>query len=102
MNNVNYLREQRGMTQEEFAEYCGVARISIARYDAGEEISRKNAQKIAAACNVPIAFVLGEPGAEEYLAQPSRDEVAAIIADLTPDELTQVQRYAEFLRSSRQ
>ena len=32
MNNVRFLQEQRGMTQDEFAEYCDLPRISIARY----------------------------------------------------------------------
>ena len=33
MNNVRFLQEQRGMTQDEFAEYCDIPRISIARYE---------------------------------------------------------------------
>lgn len=42
------------MTQEEFAVFCDVSRISIARYDAGDPISRTKAKKIAKACNVSI------------------------------------------------
>lgn len=60
MNNVSVLRQRLNMTQDEFSEYCGVARISIARYEAGAEVSRANAKKIADACSVSIAYVLGE------------------------------------------
>ena len=65
MNNVYNLRKQRDMTQDEFAEYCNVSRISIARYEAGGEVSRVNAQRIADACRVPISFVLGVEQAED-------------------------------------
>ena len=60
MNIVKKLREKTGKTQEEFAEYCGLSRSSIARYESGEEISRINAEKISKACGVSIGFVLGE------------------------------------------
>ena len=59
MNNVLLLRNQLCMTQDEFAEKCNVSRISIARYEAGAEINRANAVKIAAACGVPVEYVLG-------------------------------------------
>ena len=58
MNRVTELRYLRKMTQEAFAEFCDISRISIARYDAGAPISRKNAEKIAKACNVSIDSLL--------------------------------------------
>ena len=60
MNNVLILRKQRGMTQDEFAEFCGISRISVARYEAGASVSRDAAIAIANACSVPISYVLGE------------------------------------------
>lgn len=65
MNNVYNLRKQHSMTQDEFAEYCNVSRISIARYEAGGEVSRVNAQRIADACRVPISYVLGVEQTED-------------------------------------
>jgi len=59
MNNVYNLRKQHRMTQDEFAEFCNVSRISIARYEAGAEVSRVNAQRIAEACRVTLSYVLG-------------------------------------------
>lgn len=59
MNNVLTLRNLLSMTQDEFAEHCNVSRISIARYEAGAEINRSNALKIASACGVTVDYVLG-------------------------------------------
>lgn len=58
-NNVTALREQKGLSQERFAELCGISRASIARYEAGDSINRANAVKIATACNVSVDYVLG-------------------------------------------
>lgn len=60
-NNVVALREQKGLSQERFAELCGISRASIARYEAGEAINRANAVKIAEACGVSVGYVLGLP-----------------------------------------
>jgi transcriptional regulator with XRE-family HTH domain len=53
------LREQKGLSQERFAELCGISRASIARYEAGDAINRTNAVKIAASCGVTVDYVLG-------------------------------------------
>lgn len=96
MNNVRYLREQRGLTQDDFAEYCDVPRISIARYEGGDPISRKNAQKIASACGVSLDFVIGTPGAEQYPEPPVLDE--ALVNMLVKLPPSQVQRVKDFVQ----
>lgn len=58
MSIITTLRRSMGMTQEAFAEFCDISRISIARYDAGAPISRKNAEKIAKACGISIDCLL--------------------------------------------
>ena len=58
-NNVTVLREQKGLSQERFAELCGISRASIARYEAGDAINRANAVKIATACGVSVDYLLG-------------------------------------------
>lgn len=58
-NNVTVLREQKGLSQERFAELCGISRASIARYEAGDAINRTNAVKIASACGVSVDYLLG-------------------------------------------
>lgn len=101
MNNVHFLRDQKAMTQEEFSEYCNIPRISVARYEAGEPIGRKNAEKIAAACRVSVDFVIGSEWAENYNTAQVKQVAASLIADMTPEELAQLQIYAEFLKSQR-
>lgn len=59
MSRVEDLRAARQMTQSEFAEFCGISRSSIARYEAGDKISRENAMRIADACDVSVGYVLG-------------------------------------------
>lgn len=61
MNVIEELRSARKMSQFEFAEFCGVSRTSIARYEAGKEISRENAKRIASACGVSVDYLVGEP-----------------------------------------
>ncbi len=60
MNKVLDLRTKLQMTQDEFAEFCGIARISIARYETSGNISRASAEKIAKACGVSVSYVLGD------------------------------------------
>ena len=54
------LRRVKKMGQEEFAELCGLSRSSIARYESGKPINRIAAQKISAACDVPISYILDD------------------------------------------
>ncbi len=67
MNNVFDLRKQKGMTQDEFAEFCDVARVSIARYESGGNVNRENAEKIAKACRVSVDWVIGRVSEDEAL-----------------------------------
>ena len=80
MNNVLTLRNMLSMTQDEFAEHCNVSRISIARYEAGAEINRANAMKIARACGVPVEYVLGI-GVDERKKVPNYDAEAIAIRE---------------------
>lgn len=60
-----------GLTQEAFAELCDVSRASIARYDSGAAISRKNAEKIASACHISIDELLGyHKSVDNYASDP--------------------------------
>ena len=99
MNVIKILREQRGMTQDQFAEYCGVSKISITRYESGAPVNHKNAQKIATACSVSVDFIYG---LQSVAKEPDlRSITAAIIDELSPEELEQVRSYAEFVRAKR-
>jgi transcriptional regulator with XRE-family HTH domain len=85
------------MTQDDFSEYCKVSRISIARYEAGSKISRENAQKIASACHVSLAYVIGDENDEETKNAPSKgldDSLVEMLTSLSPN---QVQRVVDFV-----
>jgi len=76
MSAIADLRAKLNMTQDEFAEHCGVSRISIARYEAGAKISRANAIKIAKACNTTIDYLLYDT--EEIIVETADAEDDAV------------------------
>lgn len=72
MNRIEELRSMRKMTQYEFADFCGVSRSSIARYEAGGMISRASAEAIGKACDVSVDYVLGRD--DPSAAPPSAED----------------------------
>lgn len=105
MNNVFLLRDQKGMTQEEFAEYCNVPRISIARYEAGAQISRANAVKIAGACKVSTDFVLGraddpQPQKEPIPTDGLDEKLVNLLVSLSPAEAQRVRDFVAGLKAA--
>ena len=92
MNNVLSLRTSLQMTQDEFSEYCNVSRISIARYEAGAEINRKNAVKIANACGVSIEYVIGEEKKDAESLPIAPKTIEARIVSFGMDQLPQEER----------
>ena len=90
-NNVRKLRNNLSMTQAAFAEYCDVSIISLSRYEAGENISSRNAEKIARACHVSIDYVLGKK-------DPAEGIPAAENYDLTADENQLIADYRQISR----
>ena len=79
-NNVTALREQKGLSQERFAELCGISRASIARYEAGDAINRANAVKIATACGVSVDYVLGVDNPDQAAPKVPRTNEAKILS----------------------
>lgn len=92
MQNVTKLREMMKMTQEEFADFCGVSRTSIARYEAGGKISRSSAVKIAEACLVTVDYVLGVEHRASKDDQPTPQTIEARIISTGVDKMTKEQR----------
>lgn len=64
MSTLSDLRTRLKMSQEAFAEFCDISRVSVARYEAGAPMSRKNAQKISRACGISMDALLDEKPAE--------------------------------------
>ena len=103
MNNVFALRNSLGMTQDEFAEHCKVARISIARFETGAQISRASAQKIAQACNVSVSYVLGEETIKKEAPSVAglRDGLIDLLVDLSPEEEAQLRAFVAGMKANR-
>ena len=92
-NNVRKLRNNLDMTQATFAEHCDISIISISRYESGERISARNAEKIANACHVSIEFVLGQE------KQPSESNTPNTVEyDLSKEENQLIEDYRQISR----
>jgi transcriptional regulator with XRE-family HTH domain len=58
---VRTMRQKRGLSQEEFADLCGLHRTYIGAIERGERnVSLENIQKIAKALGVSIAALFGK------------------------------------------
>ena len=58
METIKRIRKEMNMTQRQFADYCGISRVSISRYETGQSISRDNIKKIAKACDLPYELLV--------------------------------------------
>lgn len=104
MSNILSLRRARGLTQEAFAELCGISRSSLARYERGEPISRDCLIRIANACSVSIDDLTGI--ATQKAAQPELDgEIDALLTGaqrLSPQGRTMLASYLGYLLAQEQ
>ena len=101
MNRVRELKEKYQMTQEQFAEFCGISRSSVARYEGGGEINRSNADKIANACHVSIDYVLGKEISPAAESDGAKGRLFSLIDRLVPDEYQRVADFVSGVLSSR-
>lgn len=57
---IRAIRQQKGMTQKQVADKCGMADSAIRKYESGAQVPKvETAKRIAAALNVPPAQLLG-------------------------------------------
>ena len=97
--NIRDIRKQRGLNQDQLAEMASLNRVTVAKYESGKvEPGAKALARIADALEVTVDALLGR---EQPPAAPVRDAAAELMADLTPEELAQVQTYAAFLKAQR-
>lgn len=97
--NIRDIRKQRGLNQDQLAEMASLNRVTVAKYESGKvEPGAKALARIADALEVTVDALLGR---EQPSAAPVRDAAAELMADLTPEELAQVQTYAAFLKAQR-
>lgn len=91
------LRKERGMNQEQFAEFCGLSRPSISRYEAGKKISREAALKIADCCGIDINQIFETDAMEPESLQES--EFTELYNQLSDADKEMLVRQMKFLLS---
>jgi len=114
MDNLHFdirkVREDMGMTQEEFSEFCGLSRSSIARYELGTNPPNRAAlKKIATALNTTVSVLLGEESAdqEQQKKEPAVDlsgfdpDLVEAMRDVRPEEKAAVLALISGLKASR-
>ena len=71
--NLKRLRKQKGLSQEQFAEFCGISVSYLAHIEAGDNLpSLDLVQKIVNACQVqPFELFLEQDDFENYVVRDS-------------------------------
>lgn len=100
-DELKRLRKERGLTQVELAEKLNLSQSTIASWENGKRRPDLDLLPIIADFfGVSVDEIYGQEPHEQ--APPTaRDDVAALMADLSPEEQAQVRQYAEFLKSQR-
>jgi transcriptional regulator with XRE-family HTH domain len=92
-------REYRGFSQEEVAKYLGVPRSAISLIETGDRrLDVLEIRKLTQLYECSIEELTGEIPLEE--SEPSSIKmVARAAADLSPEDRSEVLRFAQFLKS---
>ena len=104
------LREQRGISQTELANFLGVVRSTICQYEKGNRMPDSNILgKLADYFNVSVDYLLGREADSERDEKPQlhipdkyKDVLVAFEGgpdDLTQDDIDDVVKYIEFVRA---
>ncbi|MDY5782434.1 MAG: helix-turn-helix transcriptional regulator, partial [Gemmiger sp.] len=63
--SLRQIREERGMTQEQLAEFLGTTKQVISRYETGQRVPKLTvAQEYARRLGVTLDRIAGDPGAQ--------------------------------------
>ena len=89
-----------------FAQKCGVSHTTIDTIERGEDfrtgkpaqVKLATLQKIAQACGVQVSYITGEDS--EPISSPTK-KLIDIIENLTPDQVEQLNGYANYLLAQR-
>lgn len=105
---IKELRINKGLTQKQLGDLCGMADSAIRRYESGRANPKiETIKKIADALGVSIDILLSDHW-EEYLPDfiDKENEPNTIAAhfdgeEFTPEELEEIKQFAEFVKSKR-
>ena len=92
-------RTEKGLSQRELAYAAGISNAEISRLEAGKRKASSPAvlKAIAKALNVPV-----EAGQGSFQQKDSFEADTYIsVEDLTDDEIADIKRYIEFIKSKR-
>lgn len=91
-------REYLGFSQDQVAETLGITRSAVSLIESGQrKLEVLELKRLAALFGRTVAYLTGEQP-EEPTAEPVR-ALARLAKSLSPGDLDELQRFAEFLRS---
>lgn len=94
--NLKAARERKGLSQKEIAESVGVAKSTYSLYESGNrEPNVQTIKKIADALNVTADELLGIDEQPQTLAAHFDGD------EYTAEELDEIKKFAEFVKSKR-
>ena len=100
---IKMLREERHMTQEEFADFLGTSKQNISRYERGEVVPKiSTAFEIAKKLGVSLSYLngndeSGDAPAEESSVRQQRERMDAIFSALSGADRDRLLDFAEIL-----
>ena len=98
---IRALRKEHGYSQEQMARKLHLTQGAISQWENGLTVpAADQLMTLADVFGITVDELLGREQ-QETPPPPARDEVAALMADLSPEEQAQVRQYAEFLKSQR-
>ena len=98
---IRALRKEHGYSQEQMARKLHLTQGAISQWENGLTVPAADQLiTLADVFGITVDELLGREQ-HETPPPPARDDVAALMADLSPDEQAQVRQYAEFLKSTR-
>ena len=94
------------LSLRQFAQKCGVSHTTIDTIERGEDfrtgkpaqVKLATLQKISQACGVQISYITGE---DSESLDPAAKQLIEIIENLSPDQVEQLNGYANYLLSQK-
>jgi transcriptional regulator with XRE-family HTH domain len=95
-------REYLGFSQEEVATFLGVSRSALSLMETGQrKVEVMELKKIAGLYKRPVSYFTGED-VEAMAFGAGAKHLARKVADLSPDDLDELGRFADFLQARKQ
>ena len=101
-NILKLLRSERNMSQQELADALGISKSSINMYERGErQPNFELLETIADFFNVDIDYLLGRTNKTTKIITPNTIAAHFDGNEYTEEELDEIKKFAEFVKSKR-